>query len=268
MKKAAFDSSWSSEVQSLFEYDLLENFGKEDKSKLDYKVPYWNRRDLVLNELKSRSCSVKSILDIGAAQGNFTFPLAEAGFDVTWNDIRIEILDYTKSKFEFGKVDYIVGNIFELEIEKKFDCILITEVIEHVAHPDKFLERCKELLSPNGIIVMTTPNGKYFRNKLPKFSDHQDPTQFEAQQFKPDSDGHIFLLHPEEVFLLARSVGMSIETYIVFNNFFTSGHLKLRYILKYVPLSVVSAIETMTRKFPQVISRRLHVQSLAILVNL
>src|ERR1043166_1848550 len=48
-------------------------------------------------------------------------------------------------------------------------CCLITEIIEYVAHPDEFLRKAASLAKPGGYIVMTTPNGGDFLNRLPKF---------------------------------------------------------------------------------------------------
>ena len=91
------------------------------------------------------------------------------------------------------------GNAFELAPANGFDCVLFCEVIEHVAHPDEFMANIARLIKPGGIAVMTTPNGGYFRNPLPRFSDHPDPSIFEAGQFKPNSDGHIFLLWADDL---------------------------------------------------------------------
>ncbi len=73
--------------------------------------------------------------------------------------------------------------------------ILIAEVIEHVAHPDGFLRNIAQMLKPGGHIVLSTPNSEYFKNDLPRFSDCADPSQYEAIQLKPNSNGHVFLLH-------------------------------------------------------------------------
>ena len=52
---------------------------------------------------------------------------------------------------------------------------------------------------PGGVVVLSTPNGGYFLNNLPHFSDCPDPAIFESKQFSPDSDGHIFLLYEDMV---------------------------------------------------------------------
>ena len=262
-----FNSSWNSNVKKLYEYDLLEIYGMSNRSNLEYKIPYWNRRDFVIKELDQRKDTIRSVFDVGAAQGNFSLALAENGFKVTWNDIRDDIVEYVKAKYEYGDIDFVLGNIFEINSDVRYDCVLITEVIEHVAHPDQFLMKCRDFLEPNGIIVMTTPNGRYFRNKLPKFSECSDPSQFELLQFRPDSDGHIFLLHPEEITKLAADCGMSVQKVQFFNNFFTSGHIKLRYILKYFPISIIKLLESLSQKLPIQIASRIHAQTIAVLVT-
>lgn len=265
MKQVSFNENWHESVKILYEYDQLEKPHLLNRKSRHYQVPYENRRNFVFTYLERHNKVISSIFDIGAAQGNFSLPLAEMGFQVIWNDIRPEILEYVRLKYEFGEVQFIVGNIFDLKLEQKFDCVLITEIIEHVAHPNLFLAKCKEFLNEEGIIVMTTPNGRYFRNKLPKFSECIDPSVYENRQFKPDSDGHIFLLHPDEIQYLAETCGFELTHLFFFNNFFSCGHLKIRKILPYTPIRFIRCLESITRKLPRFISSRIHAQSFAIL---
>ena len=265
MKYLAFNESWNSSIKALYEYDQLEIFQPITRKMRHYQLPYLNRREMVLTFFKKNCSHVKSVIDVGAAQGNFSLSLAEEGYRVTWNDIRFEIVDYVKEKYEFGEINFLTGNIFDLDSENKFDCVLITEIIEHVAHPDLFLARCKELLSPQGLIIMTTPNGKYFRNKLPKFSECSDPSFYESIQFKPDSDGHIFLLHPDEIYKLALSCNLRVSEFNFFNNFISSGHLKTRYIFKIFPNAFISFLEVISRKLPPIFSAKIHAQAFVVL---
>ena len=200
---------------------------------------------------------------MGAAQGNFSLALAEMGYAVTWNDLRAELADYVRLKHEHGTIEFAPGNAFELQFSVPFDAVLITEIIEHVAHPDEFLAKTAGLVKAGGYIVMTTPNGAYFRNTLPKFSECADPARYEAVQFKPNSDGHIFLLHPEEVQALALAAGLEVEEVALFTNPLENGYMKLGSLLRVLPRWVVNSIETFTENLPWGLRRKLMTQMAA-----
>ena len=138
-------------------------------------------------------------------------------------------------------------------------------MIEHVAHPDQFLRRISALVKPQGVIIMTTPNGGYFRNRLPRFSDCPDPSMFEKEQFKPDSDGHIFLLHDDEVYRLASEAGLSVSELRTFTNPLTQGHLKTGAVLGLLPRAAVNMVEKVTVRAPLALKRRIHTHSAALL---
>jgi len=152
---------------------------------------------------------------------------------------------------------------FELSFPELFDCVVITEIIEHVAHPDEFLVQVSRLLKPGGYVVMTTPNGLYFKNDLPRFSDCPNPEQFESQQFKPNSDGHIFLLWPDEIRSLGIAAGLHVESIELFTSPLMNGHVKLEALLPYLPRSVVRLIDRAVMSLPQVLSKRLAVHTIA-----
>ncbi len=78
---------------------------------------------------------------------------------------------------------------------KNPDCFIVyafDEIIEHVAHPLELLGHLKNFLEPGGRLMLTTPNGSYFRNKLPTYSEVQDFSELETRQFMPDVEGHLF----------------------------------------------------------------------------
>jgi hypothetical protein len=109
---------------------------------------------------------------------------------------------------------------------------------------------------------MNTPNGEYFRNPLPKFSDCPDPSQFESIQLRPDADGHIFLLHEDEILPLAEASGLIVKEIKFFTNPLTNGFLKTELLLKITPEFLVNAIETLTAKIQNNFVRKLNVQML------
>ena len=216
MKRVHIQGSWPASWKYSYSYDLEEIYGEIRNP--GYAYSYSNRCQVTLRLLSNVLKPGARVLDIAAGQGNFALSLAELGYKVTWNDLRGELIDYVKLKHERGEINFVPGNIFEINIPYKFDAVLITEIIEHVAHPDEFLKKSAHLVKPGGYIVMTTPNGKYIRNSLPKFSDCKNPGIYEKTQFKPDSDGHIFLLYPDEIVTLAADAGLEIEEVVFVTN--------------------------------------------------
>ncbi len=261
MKRPTFDENWPQSWKSSYFYDLEEVSGPVRH--LGYAYAYKKRQRETIRLLTEVLEPGARVLDVAAAQGNFSLALAEMGYEVTWNDRRAELADYVRLKHERGAITYFPGDAFEIDLPWLFDAALITEIIEHTAHPDQFLARIATLVRPGGYIIMTTPNGAYFRNQLPKFSECSDPAIYEEQQFQPDSDGHIFLLHPEEIAPLAGKAGLELDKFALTTNPLTSGHMKTRFFLRAAPRAVVGQIENLTSRLPQEWTRRLLTQIVA-----
>ncbi len=143
--------------------------------------------------------------------------------------------------------------------------MLLGEVIEHVAHPDRFLAKISEFVRMDGWIILTTPNGGYLRNPLPRFSDCENPEQYEEFQFKPNADGHIFLLHDDEIARLSQAAGLDLRELRHFANVLTSGHMKLGFLLRLLPKATVDALERLTTQLPPSMGRKLHAGTIAAL---
>jgi 2-polyprenyl-6-hydroxyphenyl methylase/3-demethylubiquinone-9 3-methyltransferase len=258
VKRIEPEPDWPQSWKDSYLYDQSEIYGKI--SDHGYAYAYDNRRRATLRLLTEVLSPGARVLDVAAAQGNFSLALAELGFDVTWNDLRAELADYVRLKHERGKIEFAAGNAFELAFPSLFDAALITEIIEHVAHPDDFLAKAAALVRPGGYIVMTTPNGGYFKNRLPKFSKCADPSVFESVQFKPNSDGHIFLLHVDEIEPLAQRAGLVVEKIVLFTNSLTAGHVKTEALLKILPRGIANVAEAVTRSLPFTLQKKALVQ--------
>lgn len=257
MKRVQLADYWKDSWKYSYPYDLLEIYGEAHRN-LGYSYAYENRRKNTLSLVESVLKKGDTILDVAAAQGNFSLTLAEMGYRVTWNDIREELVGYVKMKHESGDIDYKPGNVFEVQFDQFFDLVLATEIIEHVAHPDEFLSNLANLVRPGGHIVISTPLGSYFKNKLPKFSEFSDPSVFESKQFGPNADDHIFLLHSDEIESMAREVGLTVISITHYTNPLTGGHIKLNQLLKILPKNIVFNIESLTQKLPDLIGKRIH----------
>ncbi len=256
MRRPQLDPNWPESWRDSYAYDCIEIWG--DLRHRGHTYAYDIRRRVAIDLVRKAAPAGSRVLDVAAAQGNFALALAELGYDVVWNDLREDLVGYVQLKHEYGNIEYCPGDVFGLDDGRRYDVILITEIIEHVAHPDQFLARVASFLKPNGHIVMTTPNGEYFRNRLPKFSECPDPSRFEGVQFKPNADGHIFLLHGHEIEMLAKRADLEVVELVYFTNPLTKGYLKLAPLLEVLPRRVVDAVETRTEAMPGRLRRRLH----------
>ncbi|NTU90504.1 MAG: class I SAM-dependent methyltransferase [Chlorobiaceae bacterium] len=105
-----------------------------------------------------------SILEVGCGFGYLTYSLNKAGYDATGVDVSEVSID--RAIRTYGSYYQCIGfNDFSTLQDRRFDCIVLTEVIEHVVDPVAFLESLRKLLVKGGVILMTTPNKSAFPAK-------------------------------------------------------------------------------------------------------
>ena len=259
----AESADWPEAWRQSHHFDRVEVWKSPEEmspANVGYACAYANRRHHTLEALLASCPPPARVIDLAAAQGNFTLALAGLGYHATWNDLRPDLADYVRLKMPPGvNIDFLAGNIFELGDSHAgaYDAVLALEVIEHVAHPDAFVVKLAKLLKPGGVVVLSTPNGGYFLNNLPHFSDCPDPAIFESKQFSPDSDGHIFLLYEDEMRSFAERAGLEIKRLDLLTNPLTAGHVKLRRLLHLLPDWFVRAGEALTESLPRALRSRL-----------
>uniref|UniRef100_A0A8C5RMU0 Ubiquinone biosynthesis O-methyltransferase, mitochondrial n=1 Tax=Laticauda laticaudata TaxID=8630 RepID=A0A8C5RMU0_LATLA len=133
----------------------------------DIRVPFI--RDTILNlrndhELGSPLFSMK-ILDVGCGGGLLTEPLARLGASVTGIDpleenIRTAELHKSYDPALTKRIQYRACTLEDIveEESEKFDIIVASEVVEHVADVEKFIKCFGEVLKPEGSLFITTLN--------------------------------------------------------------------------------------------------------------
>lgn len=137
----------------------------------------------------------KTILDIGCATGFFLAMLRELGFShLTGIDISKSSCNHTKAKgFECFQINILTEEVKKLH--RKYDIILLMDVLEHLTEPRDVLIRIRNfLLKDNGIVFITVPfyesfMDKYYRfrtgkSKLQQSIEH-DPTHVQAFNLEP-----------------------------------------------------------------------------------
>ena len=100
-------------------------------------------------------------LDIGCGGGLISEPLARQGFRVTAIDATPENITAAKehAKMMGLDIDYRHTSAEDLvPTGSKFDVITALEIIEHVADVPLFLQSCRDLLAPGGLLILSTLN--------------------------------------------------------------------------------------------------------------
>ena len=89
MKTVAPAADWPESWRHVYGFDRVEVFG--DRSNPGHTCAYRTRARHLLEMADSVLAPGGRVLDLAAAQGNYTLRLAERGYDVTWNDLRAEL---------------------------------------------------------------------------------------------------------------------------------------------------------------------------------
>ena len=124
------------------------------------------RLEYILNNVKKKELKNLDILDLGCGGGLICEPLARLKANVTGIDFVKENIDIARrhAKLSNLKINYIHENINSLYLKKKYDLILLLEVIEHMNDWEVLITKIKKNLKPKGSIIFSTIN----RTKLSK----------------------------------------------------------------------------------------------------
>jgi len=253
MKPPVYNEGWPEDVKALHRHDMQEiwdrslspNIWNQYHNQLDYYLGITGRKPI-------------KILDVGCAQGTLALKLGEAGHQVVAVDIRPQFLEYAKSRHEYGDVRFLAANALEDDLPGDQDLIFANQIIEHLVYPVELLQRLKTLLKPGGRLVVTTPNGDYIKNALPSYRELGNPKDWEYMQFTADGDGHFFAYRSEElVDIFGASCFADVQSKY-FETPFISGHMKLRYLHRFIPIFILRVADRLLLALPWVRKKMTH----------
>lgn len=132
-------------------------------------IPEGNQQTLTYGEHISRYLSLtnlvagKDVLDVASGSGYGSQLLAKGAKSVKGLDYFLEAVDYAKERYPAENLEFNHGNAEDMPFEEKsFDVVVSLETIEHLKHPDKFIQEVRRVLKDNGIFVVSTPNDDEF----------------------------------------------------------------------------------------------------------
>lgn len=115
---------------------------------------------VVFDELLPEDLTGQSLLDAGCGTGWFSQRAVERGAEVTSMDLGEGLLAQVRKKC---RSTCVVGSVLDMPFaDATFDVVISSEVIEHVPAPLDAVREMHRVLKPGGLLVLTTPNKRWF----------------------------------------------------------------------------------------------------------
>jgi SAM-dependent methyltransferase len=108
-----------------------------------------------------------AVLDVGGGAGHQSFPLAQAGYEVTLIDRSPAMLDKARQRLELlpvearARVNLLEGpgeQAAEAVAGRQFDAVLCHGVLGYLASPDAMIDQLCRCVAPGGLVSVMTGN--------------------------------------------------------------------------------------------------------------
>lgn len=104
----------------------------------------------------------KKCLELGCADGMMTSILINDFEELTVIDGSSIAIERLKNNIKSDKLNIIQGLFENIELDDKFDTIIMGHILEHVDNPISLLRKYANYLSKSGQIIISVPNAKSF----------------------------------------------------------------------------------------------------------
>ncbi|OHD66346.1 MAG: hypothetical protein A2176_07645, partial [Spirochaetes bacterium RBG_13_51_14] len=129
-----------------------DNYFSESTRRGIERVIELNLRDLGFYDYEKSLAGERRILDIGCAAGYFLAFMNNRGWEATGVDISQACVEFAHGA---GLTVY-EDDYMEITFARPFDLITLWASIEHLHHPDRFLEKARDELKPGGLLYIST----------------------------------------------------------------------------------------------------------------
>ena len=110
-------------------------------------------RDQFVASIASQTPAGSRVLDAGAGPCRYRSLFRHCEYKTQ------DFAAYEGESHSYGQLDYI-GDIGDIPVEDKFfDCVLCTEVLEHIPDPERAIKEFSRILKQGGTLVLTAPLG-------------------------------------------------------------------------------------------------------------
>jgi len=139
---------------------------------------YWFQRHVVAYRFAAGLVGGRRTLDAGCGEGYGADILADSASQVVGVDVETAVVDRAAARY--SRARFQTANLVSLPfVADSFGALVSLQVIEHITSPQEFVAECRRVLSPDGVLILSTPN------RL-TFSPEGTRNPFHTFEFAPD----------------------------------------------------------------------------------
>jgi 2-polyprenyl-3-methyl-5-hydroxy-6-metoxy-1,4-benzoquinol methylase len=138
-----------------------------------------------------------SVLDVGCGSGQLSKTLLGKGYRVVAIDNDWKAVETAKKK----GITVFMSDINDWETDAKFDCAILSDVLEHIEDDKLAMRKTHGMLKPNGCVVVNVPSYRFLFGKHDvalehkrRYSDDDLRAKLKASGFKVEYFRHWNLL--------------------------------------------------------------------------
>lgn len=105
----------------------------------------------------------KVVLDIASGEGYGSFLMSKVANKVVGVDIDKSAIAQANSKYKNNNLSFLCGSADKIPLDDhSVDVLISFETIEHHDKHEEMFQEIKRVLKPNGILIMSSPDKKYY----------------------------------------------------------------------------------------------------------